>query len=265
MRDRMKSVVEGAPFNAAVMVLVVLNALLLGVETLRPVHLAYGEAIILADRAIVYAFCVEIALRLYAHRLEFFKGGWNVFDFAIVLVSLFASASGLAAVRAFRVLRILRLVTAIPRMRVVVSALFASIPGIASVGVVILIILYTFSVIAAKLYGGAHPELFGDVVRAAFTLFKVMTLEGWPDIADQVIETHPGAWAFFVIFLLVATFTMLNLFVAVVVSVVEEDADFNLRDVTRQNEAILAELAALRRQVASLAPDQPGEGRSGRG
>ncbi|MCA8888847.1 MAG: ion transporter, partial [Parvularculaceae bacterium] len=182
MREWVEQVVNSGPFQTVVLCLILVNAVLLGVETL-PVAEASSDEIMLLDRAIVYAFVIELALRIYAQRLAYFANGWNIFDFIIVFVSLFAASSGLAAIRAFRVLRVLRVVTVIPRMRIVVGALLDAIPGIASVGVVVVLIDYVFAVIGANLYGGDHPSLFGDVFTAMYTLFQVMTLEGWPDIA----------------------------------------------------------------------------------
>lgn len=137
-------------------------------------------------------------------------------------------------------------------MRVVVSALLDAIPGIASVGVVLALIIYVFAVIAATLYGPVHPDLFGDVFQAMYTLFQVMTLEGWPDIAARVGETHPRSWAFFLTFVLIATFTMLNLFVAIVVRVVEEDSETLFNDVTEMQKAMRDDIAAMRAEIAEL-------------
>lgn len=246
MSEQARRIVESGVFQNAVLALILVNAAVLGAETLPVVKRAAGGALLLVDRVIIYAFTAEIALRLVAYRASYFRSGWNVFDFIIVAVSLFAAQSGLGAIRAFRVLRVLRVVTVIPRMRTVVSGLLNAIPGVASVGVLLVIILYVFAVIAANLYGGAHPDLFGDVFRSMYTLFQVMTLENWPDVAGEIAETHERSWIFFVAFLLVATFTMLNLFVAIIVRVIDEDADPRL-------DALRAEIAELKTMVADLA------------
>lgn len=252
MRDQIRRFVDCGPFQAIVLALILGNAAILGAETLPAVSGETRSTLILIDRLIVYAFVVEVALRFYAHRDTYFKNGWNVFDFIIVMSSLLAATSGLAAIRAFRVLRVLRVVTVIPRMRLVVSALLDAIPGIASVGVVIILIVYVFAVIAANLYGAAHPALFGDVFTAMYTLFQVMTLEGWADIAAEVSTTHPRSWIFFLAFVLIATFTLLNLFVAIVVRVVEEDADLCMADLHRTQGEIRNDIAALRAEIAAL-------------
>ena len=257
LRQSVVNLVESRLFQGTVLTLIIVNAVILGADTFDAVRIAMGPGLGLVDRLIVYAFVVEIFLRIFAERGDYFRKGWNIFDFVIVGVSLAAATSGLAALRAFRVLRVLRVITVIPRMRVVVSALLDSIPGIASVGVVLALIIYVFAVIAANLYGGAHPHLFGDVFTAMYTLFQVMTLEGWPDIAGQVGETHARSWVFFLAFVLIATFTMLNLFVAIVVRVVEEDSGPVVDEVIANQTAIREHLAALREEVAALSARLP--------
>ncbi|MBI1393049.1 MAG: ion transporter [Alphaproteobacteria bacterium] len=246
MQARLRETVASDLFQGVVIALILLNAVVLGAETIDGISNRIGPVLLLIDRVILYLFLVEIIMRFLSDPKNYFRSGWNVFDFVVVAVSLPATASGLAAVRALRVLRVLRVVTVIPRMRVVVAALFDSVPGIASVGVVLVLILYVFAVIAANLYGVEHPELFGDVFAAMYTLFTVMTLEGWREIADSVSCTHPNSWAFFLTFLLIATFTMLNLFVAIVVRVVEEDADEE--DAARDAD-LKAELLSLHEKV----------------
>lgn len=249
LQDRVRKLVESSLFQSVVLALVLINAALLGIETLAPVRAAAGPQILAIDRVVVVLFAVEIALRIYAAPAVYFRNGWNIFDFVIVIISFLAASSGMAAVRAFRVLRVLRVVTVIPRMRLVVSALLDSIPGIASVGIVIVLIVYVFAVIGANLYGLDHPAIFGDVFAAMYTLFQVMTLEGWAEIASQVAETHPRSWIFFLTFVLIATFTMLNLFVAIVVKTVEDEDDPKFEMLKAQNERILADLADLKAQA----------------
>lgn len=252
LRDNVARLVESRAFQGTVLTLIIVNAVILGAETFDSVQAGIGPSLALIDRFIIYAFVVEIGLRIFAERGEYFRKGWNLFDFVIVLISLAAATSGLAALRAFRVLRVLRVITVIPRMRVVVSALLDSIPGIASVGVVLALIVYVFAVIAANLYGADHPDLFGDVFTAMYTLFQVMTLEGWPDIAAEVGRTHARSWVFFLTFVLIATFTMLNLFVAIVVRVVEEDSEPVLKDFLSTQEAIRSDVSALRKEIAEI-------------
>ena len=268
-RARLRRIVDSRVFHHIVVALIILNAVVLGLETL-PVAERMGGLLMIVDRAILWSFVVEIILRLLAYRRAYVRNGWNVFDILVVAVSLVAASSGLAALRAFRVLRILRVITIFPRMRVVVSALIDAIPGIASVGVVVLLINYVFAVIAANLYGAAHPNYFGDVFTAMYTLFQIMTLENWSEIAADVAATHPNSWAFFLAFILIATFTMLNLFVAIVVRVVEEDSDElhdDLRaDIDREHRALSGEISELTNEVKALRAEIAAErGANGQG
>lgn len=255
-RTSLQRFVDSSSFQAVVLGLIITNAIILGAETFTAVNETAGPWLLAVDRVIIYAFVIEIGTRIVAWRGAYFRNGWNIFDLLIVIVSVAAATSGLAALRAFRVLRVLRVITVIPRMRVVVSALLDSIPGIASVGVVLALIVYVFAVIAANLYGPAHPELFGNVLRAMYTLFQVMTLEGWPDIASQVAETHKRSWIFFLTFVLIATFTMLNLFVAIVVRVVDEDSESAEAQILANQRKIMNDLGALRAEIDALSRRQ---------
>ena len=239
-------------FQWTILVLIFANAALLGIETLPWIGDDHGRVLLMIDFGFLMVFLVELALRIYAWRAEFFTNGWNIFDFVIIVFSALAFSNLFAALRAFRVLRVMHLITLMPRMRTVVRALIDSIPGILSVGVLIVLIVYVFAVIASNLYGDNHPALFGDVFTSMYTLFQVMTLEGWADIAREVEETNPFAWIFFLSFLLIGTFTMLNLFVAIVVRVVEEDSEETEDLVVRETDAVQLEVQGLRRQIDTL-------------
>ena len=250
-RASLRQFVERPLFQNTVMVMICLNALILGAETLTGLR-EHHENFILLDRIFVSFFVLELAIRLMAYGTGYFRSTWNIVDFLIILGSVLAATSLFAAFRAFRILRLLRVVTAIPRMRVVVKALFDAIPGILSVAVVGLLIVYVFAVIASTLYGDTHPGLFGDVFISMYTLFQIMTLEGWRDIADAVSADHDFAWVFFLVFVLVGTFTMLNLFIAIVVRVVEEESDETEEVVKRETVMLLDEMAKLREQMTAI-------------
>ncbi|MGA9394369.1 MAG: ion transporter [Azonexus sp.] len=221
-RKRVRALVEHPRVQNFIIVLILLNAALLGLETSPAAMAAAGGMIVGLDRAILTVFVVEIALRLYAHRAAFWRDPWSVFDFAVVAIALVPATGPLAVLRALRVLRVLRLLSIVPSMRRVVGALLAAIPGLGSIALVLLIIYYVFAVIATKLFSAAHPEWFGDIGRSLYTLFQIMTLESWSmGIARPVMESFPYAWVFFVAFILVATFTMLNLFIAIIVNAMQ--------------------------------------------
>jgi voltage-gated sodium channel len=211
--------IESGPVQRFIIVLILVNAAILGLETNPEVMTRMGPYLLGADRIILGVFVLEILTRLYAHGLRFFRNPWNVFDFLVVGIALFP-ASGPFAV--LRILRLLRLVSMIPKLRFVVEALLRAIPGIASIFGLLAILFYVFAVIATGLFAENHPEWFGDLGRSMYTLFQVMTLESWSmGIARPVMESHPYAWLFFIPFILVATFTILNLFIAIIVNTMQ--------------------------------------------
>lgn len=214
-----------APRQQAILVgLILLNAAVLGLETNAVVMQSSWAGLLVAlDRACLAVFVLELALKLAAYRGLFWRSGWNLFDLAVVAVAVAPGAGPWAVLRALRVLRVLRLLTVIPQLRRVVAAFLHAIPGLAGVIAVMLIFFYTAGVLATKLFGAAHPQWFGSLGESLFTLFQIMTLESWSmGIVRPVMETAPWAWAFFVPFIVIATFTILNLFIGIIVSTMQE-------------------------------------------
>lgn len=206
----------------AVLALIVINAVLMGLETSSSVMSRAGHWILALDQIVLAIFVVEIALRIYAHRSAFFKDTWSLFDFAVVAIALIPASGPFAVLRALRVLRVLRVLTIVPSMRRVVGALLAALPGLGSIAMVLLLVFYVFGVIATHLFGQAFPDWFGHLGRSLYTLFQIMTLESWSmGIARPVMEVSPFAWLFFISFILFATFTMLNLFIAIIVNAMQ--------------------------------------------
>jgi voltage-gated sodium channel len=205
-----------------------------------------------------------VGLRLYAFGWRYFRDSWNVFDFIIVGISLIPATGPFSVLRALRVLRVLRLISAVPAMRRVVSGLLAAVPGMASIGALLGLVIYVAAVMATKLFGTISPEYFGDLGTTLFTLFQTMTGEAWPDIAREVMAAAPFAWIFFVIYILISSFAVLNLFIAVIVSGMEKTVTNDLVQAEEQHAAdqaasdqlILAELRALRVEVAELREQQ---------
>jgi voltage-gated sodium channel len=160
-----------------------------------------------------------------------------------------------------RVLRVLRLVAIVPSMRRVVGALLSALPGMGSIAALLALIIYVSAVMATKLFGPAAPAFFGTLGASLFSLFQVMTVEGWPDIAREVMAVRPGAWLFFVVYLLVSTFAVLNLFIAVVVNAMQEQVAADLKreeaahaaEASAGREELLRELRELRAEVRTLA------------
>lgn len=260
-RERLRAFIEHRRVQGAITALILINAALLGLETWPAAMAAAGGPILALDTAILSVFVAEIALRLYVHRRAFWRDPWSVFDFAVVAIALLPATGQLAVLRALRVLRVLRLLTMVPSMRRVVGALLAAIPGLGSIALVLLIVYYVFAVIATNLFAADYPEWFGHLGRSLYTLFQVMTLESWSmGIARPVMENFPYAWAFFVSFILVATFTMLNLFIAIIVnamqSYTEEEQRETVAAVEQAREHIEADLhaevRAMREEIREL-------------
>lgn len=253
LRERVRRLIESMPFEHVMTALILLNGITLGLETSPDLVARYGDVLHVFDRGVLGIFVVELLLRFYVYREKFFADPWRVFDFIIVAIALAPTSGAFSVLRALRILRALRLVSLVPSMRSVVGALLSALPGMASIIGLMVLILYVSSVLATKLFGEVSPEFFGSLGATFFTLFQVMTVEGWPDIARGVMEHSPWAWVFFVVYLLVATFMVLNLFIAVVVNAMQTQVGDELKDEgevhTRQ---ILEELKALRAEVQAL-------------
>lgn len=256
LTGRLRGLVESMRFRYAIIALIVLNAVILGAMTYdlpRPVL----HALDLADRIIIGVFVVELAIKLAAWRLAFFRSGWNWFDVAVVGISLVPAAGAFSVLRALRVLRLFRLFSVMPQMRKVIEALAKAIPGMGAILMVLALIFYVASVMGAKLFSETHPQFFADLGASAFTLFQVMTLESWSmGVARPVIAEHPFAWIFFVLFIVITSFAVLNMFIAVIVDSLQSkhfDAETE-REAAAHNEReqLLDEVCALRRDIAEL-------------
>ncbi|QUX89880.1 ion transporter [Marinomonas sp. A3A] len=221
-RQRLKAFIENSTIQRTLLALILVNAVILGLETSSEVMATAGSFLIALDKAILAVFVIELTIRLLVHRLAFFKDGWNVFDFVVVGIALVPASGPFAVLRALRVLRVLRVLTFVPSMRKIVGALIKSLNGMLSIAMVLGLVYYVAAVMVTKLFGDAFPEWFGSLGASLYTLFQVMTLESWSmGIARPVMEAFPYAWAFFIPFILIATFTMLNLFIAVIVNAVQ--------------------------------------------
>ncbi|WP_423462742.1 ion transporter [Promicromonospora sp. MS192] len=256
-RDALRAFLEQRWFTRLVLGVILANALVLGAETM--VTGTAFEVLRGIDHAMLAFFVVELALRLVATGRRFFRDPWNVFDLVVVGVALLPATESLSALRALRVLRVLRVVTAVPALRRVVDGMLRAVPGMGAVGALLVLVMYVSAVIATGLFGEAAPEYFGNLWTTLFTLFQAMTGEAWPDIARVVMETHPSAWIFFVLYILVVSFAVLNLFIAVIVNGMEEmseeereddlQKDERLDALAAQNREILAELRAVRARL----------------
>ncbi|MBT8155472.1 ion transporter [Epibacterium ulvae] len=268
LRDRVRAFVETDKVGNAILAIIIFNAIMLGLSTSAHVMAVAGGFISVLDDIVLAIFVIELLLKLYAYGFRFFTSAWNIFDLVVVGLGLLPDRQGLSALRGLRVIRAMRLLSVIPQMRAVVQALLDALPGMGAVIIMISIVFYVFGVMATLMYGASFNEWFGTLGRSLYSLFQIMTLESWSmGIVRPVMETYPAAWAFFVPFIIITAFSVLNLFIGLLVntmqSAVEEEAEQEfekLRDLVRTETdmvdahvlALHEEIKALRREVAAL-------------
>ena len=214
--------VESKFVTFGITVLILINAVTLGMETDKELSAQVGAVLHWIDRTILIIFSIEIALKFYAYRLRFFRSGWNVFDLLIVALAWMPTNGALSVLRTLRILRVLRLISVVPQMRRVVSAIGYSIPGMVSVISVLGLIFYVSAVLATRLFG-TYPdpnmqEWFGSIGASAYTLFQIMTLESWSmGVVRPTMDLFPWAWTFFLPFIIITSFAVLNFFIGIIV------------------------------------------------
>jgi voltage-gated sodium channel len=238
--------------------LIIINAITLGLETSKSVMERAGGLLHMIDQIILWIFVVELVARIVVHRLAFFKDPWSLFDLFVVTIALIPATGSLSVLRALRILRILRLITVVPSLRKVVTGLVSAMPGMGSIVMLLVLVYYVFAVMATKLYGDSNPELFGSLGSSAYTLFQAMTFDDWSNgIVKPLMEKgNDWSWFFLMTFMVLSAFMVLNLFIGVVVTaldeVTEEAKKAKLAASGASPEAIMAELKALRAEVAEL-------------
>ena len=271
LRARVQALVESSRFRNTIMAIIIFNAITLGLGTSDRIEANFGAFMGPLDRVVLGIFIVELLLKFYAYRWKFFKSAWNIFDLSIVSVGLLPTSEGLSALRGLRVIRAMRLLSAFPQMRAVVQALLDALPGMGAVVIMLLIVYYVFGVMATILYGDVFDEWFGTVGRSVYSLFQIMTLESWSmGIVRPVMKEFPQAWSFFVPFIIITAFSVLNLFIGLLVNTmqaaVEQDteAEFEkLRELIREETndvdknvlALRDEIVALRKEIRALKGD----------
>lgn len=223
MQQTLISILDKPLTRNLILGVIIFNAILLGLETSKPIMEQFGGIIVFLDTVCLGVFVIEIVAKLIAHRGNFFRDGWNIFDFVIVAIALVPAAEGFSILRALRVLRVFRVLSAAPRLRRVVEGFVTALPGMGSVFLLMAIIFYIASVISTKLFASTFPEWFGTLGKSAYSLFQIMTLESWSmGIVRPVMEVYPYAWAFFVPFILATTFAVVNLLVGLIVNSMQD-------------------------------------------
>ena len=247
LRARAGALVDRTAFQNFILAVILYNAVILGLETSGTAMDFAGQLIVTLDTICLGIFVAEIALKLFARGPAFFRSGWNIFDFVIVAISLVPSGQGLSVLRALRILRLLRVLSVTPSLRRVVEGLMNALPGMGSVFLLMGIIFYIGSVMATKLFGASFPEWFGTIGRSGYSLFQIMTLESWSmGIVRPVMEVYPYAWAFFVPFILVTTFAVVNLVVGLIVNSMQDAHNIEAEEKTdTYRDQVLSRLSAI--------------------
>jgi voltage-gated sodium channel len=252
LRARVAALMNQPFTQRFVLGVILFNAVLLGLETSETVMASFGPTVIFLDTLCLGVFIVEISLKLFALGPRFFKSGWNIFDMIVVGIAIVPGAQSLSVLRALRILRLLRVISVAPSLRRVVEGFVTALPGMGSVFLLMAIIFYIGSVMATKLFGAAFPEWFGTLGASAYSLFQIMTLESWSmGIVRPVMEQYPYAWAFFVPFIMMTTFAVVNLLVGLIVNSMQDahhQADVERTDEHR--EEVIQRLIAIEQRLA---------------
>ena len=257
----MKHFFESKRFQTIITIIIIVNSILIGLETSEVIMIKYGSVIDLIDLVILVLFSLEIILKIFVYKLSFFKDPWNIFDFTVIGISLVPAAGSFSIFRALRIVRALRLLKSIPKLRLIIESLVMSLPSIGWIVVLLSIVFYVYSVIGVSLFGELYPEYFGNLGSAFFTLFQIMTLESWSSaIARPIMDGVPFTGVYFVTFILIATYTTLNIFLAIVVNTMNEVALQNLHEeeqhikdfVSQENEKLKSQLNQIQRQLEKL-------------
>ncbi|WP_419764495.1 MAG: ion transporter [Arcobacter sp.] len=257
MFNKIKSFVDSGFFTKFITYLIIINGITMGLETSKEFMANYGVYTIIFNQIVITIFTIEIILRIYVHRISFFKDSWSIFDFTIVAISLVPLSSGFEILRVLRVLRLFRLITVVPQMRKIVAALISVIPGMLSVIALMTLFFYIFAIMATHLFSENFPQWFGTLGESFYTLFQIMTLESWSmGIVRPIMEVHPYAWIFFVPFIFVVTFVMINLVVAIIVDAMailnQEEEKHIIEEVQNNEQHVNDEIKKLREEIFEL-------------
>lgn len=258
IRLRLKQIIEARSTQIIIIALIVLNAIVLALETSETLIIAYGTILKLIDQVLLSIFVIELFLKIFTQGRQFYKDPWNIFDTTVIGIALLPATGSLSILRSLRILRILRLISAVPSLKRVVNALLKALPGMGSVVLLLGVIYFIFSVIATKFFGAAFADWFGDIGKSAYTLFQIMTLESWSmGIVRPVMSQFPMAWAFFIPFILITSFAVLNLFIGIIVDAMQRfDEDNNAsalkKDSRPPKDPVIKEIQLLRSEMKEL-------------
>ena len=258
MTEAARRIVDSPGFQHFILGVIVVGAIVIGVETSATLTARYGAIIVAVEMLIQTIFVAEIAIRVFAcwpRPAAFFRNGWNVFDFAVVAASLLPQAGAFAMVaRLARLMRVTRLVSAFPELRLIIGTMVRSIPSMGHVIVLLTLLLYVYAVLGFHFFREADPAHWGSLGAALLTLFQMLTLEGWVEIQAAVLDAYPLAWIYFSSFVFVAVFVVVNLFIAVVINNLESVKHEQQVDTDRESahRGLLEAIETVRQRLEEL-------------
>ena len=256
MRELAERVVESRAFRVGIIALIILNGIVIGAATSDSVVEHAGEWLRRLDDIILWIFVAEVVLKLTAvwpHPGRYFRDPWNDFDFTVVALSLIPATGQFATVaRLLRLLRVMRLISAIPELRLIVSTLLRSLPSMGHVVLLMSIVFYIYGVAGYHIFHDHDPVHWGTLGLALLTLFRIVTLEDWTDVMYTAMDLHPLAWIYFVSFVVVGTFVIINLFIAVVLNNLEASKRKQRQGHPASPEELLVELRELKESAARI-------------
>ncbi len=236
-RNALARVVDSPTFTTIIVTTIAVNAAVLGLQTYQGLEDRWGDALFVINGVCLGIFLVELTIRIgsyWPRPLQFFRNGWNVFDFVVILaVFIPGIRENSTLLRLLRLLRVVRIVRLLPDLRVLLLGIWRSIPPLASIGAVTAMILFVYGMVGWIWFGDELPEQWGNIGRAMLTLFVMLTLENFPQYMDAAMEVEPWAWLYFVSFILVAAFIVLNVLIGVVLNSMEEAREIDRREAIR--------------------------------
>lgn len=262
-RQHVRSIVSARPFNLFITAIILINAVTIGCETLKLPD-GVEMALNVIDVICLLIYIAEASLKIYAFQSDYFRDGWNIFDFSIVAASVIIGLFALMAVfvaipvqvariiRVFRIVRLFRLLSMFRKLRIIVESIGRAVPSVLWTCLLMLIVIYVFDVIGVFVFADDFPEYFGDLGAGLLTMFQVVTLEGWPDIARPIIEAHPLAWLFFVPFIVVTAFIMLNIIVGIILDTIDESRQAERVEPGATDVQLAQELDDLKKQIDTV-------------
>ncbi|MCL2423702.1 MAG: ion transporter [Micrococcales bacterium] len=256
MRSRLARLVEHKLFDQTILVVILLNAVALGMETSPAAMARYGTTINRFEYVFVGIYVVEMAIKLAVYRLRYFRSKWNVFDFVIIVSSLgFAWIfTGLRTLRILRVARATRLVSGLKPLRRIVSAIMRSLPGVGWTVLLMIVMYYIFAIVGIHLFREQSPDKFGSLGTAFVTLFELTTLSDWQSTVFPITSSNSWTWIYFLVFILAASFVLLNVILGIVVDSLSLHSEGEIIEAAREPDAtdddvLRSELAKLRAQI----------------